>query len=170
MAIPINKEELKTAITLNYRKLKTELTTIPAKLTARKELEGHAKGTVMSIHQLVSYLIGWGELVLKWNRQKEKGQAVDFPETGYKWNELGKLAQKFYADYANNDYQSLLEKLDNVVNEILSLIDKKTNQQLYKAPWYEQWTLGRLIQLNTSSPYTNAKSRIRKWKKEKGLT
>ena len=49
----------------------------------------------MSVSDLVAYLIGWGELVLKWNEKKEKREKVDFPETGYKWNELGKLAKKF---------------------------------------------------------------------------
>lgn len=169
MAIPTNKEELKTAITFNYEKLKTELLNVPPHLAAIKELEGHAKGTKMSVNDLVSYLVGWGELVLKWNREKEKGNTVDFPETGYKWNELGKLAQKFYADYAQKESTWLLKKLDNVVGEILSLIDTKTNQQLYKVAWYDKWTLGRLIQFNTSSPHANAKGRVRKWKKEKGL-
>ncbi|MFX4153989.1 ClbS/DfsB family four-helix bundle protein [Aliarcobacter butzleri] len=64
-------------------------------------------------------------------------EEVDFPETGYKWNQLGKLAQKFYEDY--------------------------------KISWHEKWTLGRMIQFNTSSPYANAKARIRKWKKSHNI-
>ena len=50
---------------------------------------------MMSIHNLVSYLVGWSSLVLKWNRKSEDKEPIDFPETGYKWNELGRLAQKF---------------------------------------------------------------------------
>ncbi|MCG8400066.1 MAG: ClbS/DfsB family four-helix bundle protein, partial [Firmicutes bacterium] len=46
-------------------------------------------------------------------------------------------------------------------------IEKKDNIQLYGTPWYEKWTMGRMIQLNTSSPYKNARNRIRKWKKQK---
>lgn len=70
----------------------------------------------MSIHNLVAYLIGWGQLVLKWNDRKSQGHEVDFPETGFKWNELGKM-----------------------------------------------------IQLNTASPFKNATARIRKWKKTRHL-
>src|SRR5690554_2059244 len=99
MAIPKNKEELVKAIVENYKKLTTELSTIPTDLTANKELEGHSKNTLMSINDLVAYLVGWGQLVLKWNDKKSKGLDVDFPEMGYKWNELGLLAQKFYKDY-----------------------------------------------------------------------
>jgi len=165
MPVPKNKTELILAIESSYFKLKTDLNSIPNDLTKKKELDGHAKGTEMSISDLVAYLIGWSELVLKWNQKKDNGQNVDFPETGYKWNELGKLAQKFYSDYENLDYKSLLEKLENNVEQILNLIKVTENDDLYEKPWYGKWTKGKMIQLNTSSPYKNARSRVRKWKK-----
>ena len=166
MAVPKNKKELIFEIENNYSKLKKDLETIPSELTKKKELEGHAKGTEMSVSDLVAYLIGWGELVLKWNRKIDNNEEVDFPETGYKWNELGKLAQKFYSDYDNIDYKLLLTKLDKTKDEILELIKRTTNNDLYEKPWYDKWPKGKMIQLNTSSPYKNARSRVRKWKKQ----
>ncbi|HAT3992008.1 TPA: ClbS/DfsB family four-helix bundle protein [Elizabethkingia anophelis] len=167
MPVPANKEELLKAIETNYSKLKKELETISVEETAVKELDGHAKGTLISIDNLLAYLIGWGELVLKWNKNRSENKPVDFPETGYKWNELGKLAQKFYADYQNDDFNTLIQKLDDTVKKITSLIESKNNDELYGVGWYEKWTLGRMIQFNTASPYNNARGRIRKWKKEK---
>jgi hypothetical protein len=169
MAVPANKEELQIAIETNYSKLKKELSNIPVELTSISNLEGHAKNTMMNINNLASYLIGWGELVLKWNIKKDNNEAVDFPETGYKWNELGKLAQKFYKDYEKDDFITLCDKLDNTVFTILTLIEQKSNTELYNVEWYEKWTLGRMIQFNTASPYNNARGRIRKWKKENNL-
>ncbi|MCG3690303.1 ClbS/DfsB family four-helix bundle protein [Aliarcobacter butzleri] len=169
MAVPVNKEELILAINTNYKKLKKELENIPIELTTLKDLEGHSKGTLMSINNLLSYLLGWQELVLKWNVKKQNKEEVDFPETGYKWNQLGKLAQKFYDDYKNDDFNTLLFKLDKKVEEILKLIENKSNKELYEVSWYEKWTLGRMIQFNTSSLYANAKARIRKWKKEHNI-
>lgn len=58
MAVPTNKEELQGAIQLNYEKLKKELATIPENLATIKTVEGHSKGTLMSINNLVAYLIG----------------------------------------------------------------------------------------------------------------
>ncbi|OPC03519.1 hypothetical protein BAS09_07470 [Elizabethkingia ursingii] len=168
MPVPTNKEELLKAIKKNYSKLKSELETISVEKATVKELDGHAKGIYMSINNLLAYLIGWGELVLKWNKYKTENKPVDFPETGYKWNELGKLAQKFYEDYYDDDFNTLIQKLDNTVKMITELIESKTNDELYGAGWYEKWTLGRMIQFNTASPYTNARGRIRKWKKELG--
>ncbi len=170
MAVPTDKTALIHAIQINYEKLRKELITIPVALTVIVELEGHAKGTQMSVHNLVAYLVGWGELVLKWNQKMDADEAVDFPETGYKWNELGKLAQKFYTDYEHMDWDELLQRLDQTVDRILELIESKTNAVLYEQSWYEKWTLGRMIQFNTASPYTNARGRIRKWKKECDLT
>ncbi|MEG0851420.1 MAG: ClbS/DfsB family four-helix bundle protein [Flavobacterium sp.] len=165
MAVPLNKEELQNAIKINYNKLKKELLSIPHELTTVPNLEGHMKNTTMSINNLISYLNGWGELVLKWNTKKERNEIVDFPETGYKWNELGKLAQKFYNDYEKDDFNTLCTELDEITGRILFLIEQKTNIELYETAWYEEWTLGRMIQFNTSSPYNNARARIRKWKK-----
>lgn len=169
MAIPTNKEELIIAIESNYKKLKAEIDSIPEDLSDIKTLEGHSQETEMSVKNLISYLIGWGELVLKWNSKKELNEIVDLPETGYKWNELGKLAKKFYQDYENEDFCELKLKLDSTVEKILVLINSKSNDQLYGTSWYEKYTLGRMIQFNTSSPYSNARLRLRKWKKEQGF-
>ncbi|KQC02312.1 ClbS/DfsB family four-helix bundle protein [Pedobacter sp. Hv1] len=165
MAIPQNKAELTKAIVNNYAKLLAELKTIPSDLTSVRSLNGHTKNTLMNIKDLIAYLVGWGQLVLKWNHRKADGQHVDFPETGFKWNELGLLAQQFYKTYEHDSLETLFEKLDQTVNQILSLIANKTNEELYGVTWYQKWTLGRMIQFNTSSPYQNALSRIRKWRK-----
>jgi len=165
MPIPSNKEELRRAILDNYHKLRLELDGIDEKSAAERVLEGHAKCTLMSVEDLVAYLIGWGQLVLKWEQGKQQGLHVDFPETGYRWNELGKLAQKFYQDYKHLSYAQKLTLFENTVEAVLVLLDSKTNEELYELHWYEKWTLGRMIQLNTSSPYANARARIRKWKK-----
>ena len=169
MPVPTNKSELQLAIKTNYDKLKKDLSTVPHEQTAVKDMEGHGKGTLMSINDLLAYLVGWGELVLKWNKLKDNKEEVSFPESGFKWNELGRLAQKFYDDYKDDDFHVLLDKLNHTVEAILALIAKKSNHELYETPWYDKWTCGRMIQFNTSSPYANASNRIRKWKKENGL-
>lgn len=169
MATPRNKVELLQAIVDNYSKLSAELSSIPVEIAEEKELEGHSKNTLMSIKDLIAYLVGWGQLVLKWIDKKNQGMKVDFPDTGFKWNELGQLAQKFYRDYDNDSFETLNAKLEETTNEILELIESKSNRELYEMPWYEKWPLGKMIQLNTSSPFKNAKDRIRKWKKVKQL-
>ncbi|MCP1995951.1 ClbS/DfsB family four-helix bundle protein [Flavobacterium sp. HSC-61S13] len=162
MAVPQDKKQLIDAIEKNYRLLKIQIDRVPPLHRASKVMEGHAKDTVMSLDDLLSYLIGWGQLVLKWQKNYQNVGLIDFPETNYKWNELGRLAQKFYLDYKEYNSQELIQLLDNVVLEILRNIGETTNFDLYEKPWYGKWTLGRMIQFNTASPYNNAKNRIAK--------
>lgn len=169
MAVPQSKQELLDAIRTSYQKLMADLASVPPERAREATLEGHAQGTKMSVADLVAYLIGWNLLVLKWCDGKSRGAAVDFPETGYKWNELGRLAQKFYADQASLAYADLLRQFADVHARITALVEHETEAALYGAPWYEKYTQGRMIQFNTSSPYANARGRLRKWKKAQGI-
>lgn len=170
MSVPQTKAELLLAIDKNFSKLIHYLNSIPCEMTSDDSMEGHAKGTEMSVRDLVSYLLGWNSLVIKWITFDAKGQSVDFPETGYKWNQLGLLAQKFYQDYSALSYDSLIAELQTVKNEIVQLINERTDDVLYGKPWYTKWTMGRMISFNTSSPYANANGRLRKWAKNKNIS
>ncbi|VTN05443.1 Uncharacterized conserved protein [Raoultella ornithinolytica] len=99
MSVPQTQAQLLQAINKNYAKLAGYLTHIPPEMTEQKTLPGHAQNTEMSVRDLVCYLLGWNELVLKWLARDEAQQPIDFPETGFQWNQLGLLAQKFYLDY-----------------------------------------------------------------------
>ncbi len=169
MPISHTKIELKQSITETYLKLKKDLEEIPDDLTTLTELEGHAKGTQMSVNNLVAYLIGWGELVIKWHSRHEIKESIDFPETGYNWNTLGDLAQKFYMDYDHLKYPTLLQKLEETVIHILRIVECSDDSKLYNTSLYKEYSVGRMIQLNTSSPYKNARTRVRKWKRERGV-
>ncbi|OCG20196.1 hypothetical protein A9G22_10615 [Gilliamella sp. App2-1] len=161
MAIPESKSELIEAINKNYASLVKKLAAVPAQRVFQPIMEGHVKGTTMSVAQLVSYLIGWGELVLSWHVKEANGNEIVFPEVGFKWNEMGKLAQKFYLDYQDiTDYKVLLQRLENNKNEIIKLIEGFSDDDLYGVGWCEKYTRGRMIQLNTASPYKNATGRL----------
>lgn len=168
MAVPTNKDELLKAIDANFDKLIKELRAVPLSLVDERSLEGHAKGTQMSVANLAAYLVGWNELVLKWLDQDAVGEPVDFPETGFKWNELGRLAQKFYRDHEIVPWPQLLDRLVAAKDRIVLQIETHSEHELYGTSWYGKWTMGRMIQFNTASPYANARSRLRKWMKTKG--
>lgn len=169
MAVPQTKAELLAAIEKEFGKLFGYINDIPSELTIVKSMEGHAKGTEMSVCDLLAYLLGWNKLVSKWLTNDENGLTIDFPETGYKWNQLGLLAQKFYLDYSELSYPSLISSLQIEKNRIVTSINKRTDEELYGKPWYGKWTMGRMISFNTSSPYANANGRLRKWAKNNGL-
>jgi len=170
MAVPTSKAELLADIRSTYKKLVEDIKDIPEDLTEIKNMPGHVKDTQMSVCNLLAYLIGWGNLVLKWHRISSLGKMPDLYDTGYKMNELGALAQRFYKDYEKDDFQTLRDKLELVVGEILAMVESMDNKDLYEVEWHGKYPFGRMVQFNTSSPYKNARGRIRKWKKEQGLT
>ena len=168
MAVPSSKAELLAAIATTFDRLTADLARVPTDRVREDSLVGHAAGTMMSPADLVAYLIGWNDLVLKWLDRDDRGERVDFPEAGFKWNELGLLAQKFYRDHEALDWTSLLARLNEVRTRLVVTISARPDAELYGGPWYGKWTKGRMIQFNTSSPYANARVRIRKWLKETG--
>lgn len=169
MAVPQSKQALLDAMRTSYLKLAVELASVPPERARETSLEGHVQNTRMSVSDLVAYLIGWHLLVLNWCDGKARGVPVDFPETGYKWNELGRLAQKFYADQAGVAYADLLRQFADVHHRIVAWVEQETDAALYGVPWFDKYTQGRMIQFNTSSPYVNAWRRLRHWKKANGL-
>ncbi|MBN9672904.1 ClbS/DfsB family four-helix bundle protein [Labrenzia aggregata] len=167
MAVPASQADLLDAISFSFEKLMTDLRLVPEERAREASLKGHATGTAMSPADLVAYLLGWNELVLKWLEKDDRGEAVDFPETGFKWNQLGLLAQKFCGDYASLDWPELLARLTAARDRLIATVSALSDDELYSQPWYGKWTKGRMIQFNTSSPYGNARRRIRNWLKER---
>lgn len=157
---------MELAINSIIPKLMADYRSIPESNTRKIGVEGNIKGTTISVSDTVAYLIGWGKLVLKWHHLKSNNQHVDFPETGYKWNQLGLLANYFHNEYSDWKYDDLLAELESTINDILLLISNLSNHELYGAEWYEQWTLGRMIQFNTSSPMKNMRTKVRRFKRE----
>ena len=164
-SVPKSKEELHKSISLAFQKILADYLTIPSHISREIGVIGNVKGTEISVSDTVSYLIGWGKLVLKWHDLKSKNQSVDFPETGYKWNELGKLAQHFHSEYHDWSYDNLIKEFTATTDRILVLVESLDNKKLYGETWFEKYTLGKMIQFNTSSPMVNMRGKVRKFKK-----
>ncbi|MDO5643980.1 MAG: ClbS/DfsB family four-helix bundle protein, partial [Paracoccus sp. (in: a-proteobacteria)] len=141
MAVPASKADLLTAVDTNFARL---------------------------IADLVAYLIGWNTLVLTWLDHDDRGQAVDFPETGFSWSDPGRLAEKFYADYQDLEWGELLDMLRDVQLRLRAQLALRSKGELYGRAWYGTYSKGRMIQLNSASPYANARARLRKWLRETG--
>jgi len=166
-SVPKNKEELHKSISVAFKKILADYSTIPPEISREIGVVGNVKGTEVSVSDTLSYLIGWGKLVLKWYDLKSKNQPVDLPETGYKWNQLGQLAQHFHSEYHDWSYDKLIKEFTVTTDRILILVESLDNKKLYGETWFEQYTLGKMIQFNTSSPMVNMRSKVRKFKKLK---
>ena len=170
MPVPQNKAELLAAIDATFSSLSSELARVPPERARDRSMPGHAAGTMMSPADLVAYLIGWNELVLAWFATRSRGAEPVFPAAGYGWNQLGDLAQQFYREHDAESWPDLLVRLDSAKAGITALVEDLDGAKLYGTPWYRTYTAGRMIQLNTSSPYANARGRVRAWLREEHVT
>lgn len=167
MAVPGSKAELLSAIATSFDKLMQDCERVPPERARELSMAGHVAGSVMSPADLIGYLIGWNELVLKWLDRDDRGETVDFPETGFQWNQLGALTQKFYRDHHALDWPELLLRLSRAQAGLMRAVAARSEDELYGRPWYGKWTKGRMIQFNSASPYANARGRLRRWLKER---
>lgn len=168
-SVPKNKQELHQAIKHAFDKIYSDYSDMPEEYSRVEGVEGNVKGTEITVSDTLAYLIGWGKLVLKWYRLTSSGEKVDFPETGYKWNELGKLAEAFHSEYGSWSYNDLLSEFSETTEQILLLIESLSDHELYGKTWYGKYTLGRMIQFNTSSPMKNMRTKIRRFKRVKSI-
>ncbi|EHH1051789.1 ClbS/DfsB family four-helix bundle protein [Vibrio parahaemolyticus] len=146
-SVPKNKDELELAINSILPKLMVDYRSIPESKARKVGVEGNVKGKFISVSDTVAYLIGWGKLVLK-------------------WHQLGLLAESFHEEYRDWKYSDLLVELEFTIYEILLIISSLSDHELYGVAWYEQWTLGRMIQFNTSSPMKNMRTKVRRFNRE----
>jgi len=117
----------------------------------------------------LAYQIGWGKLLLNWEQEEKKGKTPVMPAKGYKWNELGSLAQSFYERYQNKDIVYLRKEFSKVVKKIEGLIESLEEDELFsphQREWTgDKWAMVKWIQVNTIAPYKSARTKIRRWKK-----
>ncbi|HEY3985702.1 ClbS/DfsB family four-helix bundle protein [Cedecea sp.] len=46
--------------------------------------------------------------------------------------------------------------LQALKENIVYLVSERSDEVLYRSPWYGKWARGRIISFNTSPPYANA--------------
>ncbi len=122
--------------------------------------------------QMLSFCIGWMDLVLAWENEEQKGIQKTPLATEWKWNDLEWLYKSFYDRYNSYSLSELVDNFNKKVNDVIKLIDNLSDDELFKEGkrnWAKtngkEFSVCRLVHLNTVSNFKNFRSKIRKWKK-----
>lgn len=122
--------------------------------------------------QMLAFCIGWMDLVLAWEDEEQKGVQKTSLATEWKWNDLDWLYQSFYDKYNNYSLNELISTFNQNVESIVDLINNLSDEELFeegKRNWAKttgkEFSVCRLIHLNTIANFNNFKGKIRKWKK-----
>lgn len=164
-----SKEELKEEIKNAFEKYILEFDEIPENLK-NKKIEGVDRTPAENL----AYQVGWTTLLLKWEEDEKKGLKVKTPSNNFKWNQLGMLYDWFTDTYANRSLNELKKQLITNVNNIYSMIDSLSYEELFTPhmrKWADDatktatWEVYKFIHVNTVAPFKTFRSKIRKWKK-----
>ena len=164
-----SKEELKNEIKKTFGKYISEFDNIPEELKDKR-----VDQVDRTPAENLAYQVGWTTLVLKWEEDEKKGIEVKTPSDKFKWNQLGELYQWFTDIYAHKSLKELKELLSQNIEDIYSLIDNLTEEELFKPhmrKWADEatktatWEVYKFIHVNTVAPFGTFRTKIRKWKK-----
>ena len=121
---------------------------------------------------MLAFCIGWMDLVLSWEDEEQKGIQKTTLATEWKWNDLDWLYQSFYNKYNKASLDELINIFNQKVKNMIELITNLSGEELLevgKRNWAKtngkEFSIYRLIHLNTIANFKNFRSRIRSWKK-----
>ncbi|WOA66446.1 ClbS/DfsB family four-helix bundle protein (plasmid) [Bacillus mycoides] len=157
-----NAEELIESIDKAYKKFIEEFKVIPEELRDK-----HISEVDKSPSEILSYQLGWINLLLSWEKDEQCGLDVQTPTPDYKWNNLGKLYQSFYEQYGVLTLKQQEEELTKLVDWINDLSEKELfqSEQRKWATTKAMWPVWKWVHINTVAPFMNFRTKIRKWKK-----
>ncbi|SHH35401.1 hypothetical protein SAMN02745196_00095 [Clostridium collagenovorans DSM 3089] len=122
--------------------------------------------------QMISYQLGWMNLILDWENKENQGEVVITPTPDYKWNKLGGLYESFYEEYNKYTLKELCAMFIETEYKIINLINNYTDIELFQSEgrkWASStpsnWPIWKWIHINTVAPFKTFRSKIRKWKK-----
>lgn len=134
------------------------------------------EGVDRTPQEILAYQLGWMELIRGWERDELAGKQVITPAIGYKWNQLGKLYQKFYDKYNEYSLSYLKEMYFIAVNDLVLWIEDFDDDELFNPggrKWSQStpsnWPVWKWVHINTIAPFKSFRSKIRKWKKLRTL-
>lgn len=161
-----SKEELIATIEEKYQKYRKEFIAIPEdKKNFRIEEVDKTPA------ENLAYQIGWVTLLLEWEAKEKAGEHVVTPVPEYKWNNLGGLYQSFYQKYGQFPLSEQLAMLDQALSNLYAWLENLSDTELFEpgqrnwATTKAQWPIWKWVHINTVAPFTNFRTKIRKWKK-----
>ncbi|MHA4262678.1 ClbS/DfsB family four-helix bundle protein (plasmid) [Bacillus cereus] len=161
-----NAEEFIKSIDKAYKKFIEEFKVIPENLRSK-----HISEVDKTPSEILSYQLGWINLLLSWEKDEQCGLDVQTPTPDYKWNNLGGLYQSFYERYGRLTLKQQEEELTKLVQMLVDWISDLSEVELFQpeqrkwATTKAKWPIWKWVHINTVAPFTNFRTKIRKWKK-----
>jgi hypothetical protein len=120
-----------------------------------------------SIKDVLTHLLDWETRVVNWCEVGQRGEVLDMPGDGFKWNQLKDLNALIQKRHSRKSIKRVLEEFDAAHEKTQALIRGLNDKQLTTIGYFDwtgkSWTLSDYLRGNTASHYKWARTKIRKW-------
>ena len=120
------------------------------------------------MRDVLVHLYEWHQLLLNWVNSNQNGVSMPFLPAPYNWKTYGEMNVGFWEKHQATPYAEAEEMLLGSHKEVLLLIERFSNEELFKAKhfsWTGTTTLGSYCISATSSHYDWAMKKIKAHRK-----
>lgn len=174
MPRPTSKDSLITQANDNYYKMislinnQSDIENSTSYDFSKSNLKGAHWQRDKNAKDLLIHLYEWHNLIIVWVNDNLKGKEKAFLPEPYNWKTYSGLNIEFWQKHQRTSLPEAIELISKSHKEVLSLIDKFSNEELFtknKYPWVGTTSLGSYFTSTTSSHYEWAIKKIKLHKK-----
>lgn len=166
MARATTKEELKLASETNFDKLFFLIESLTPDEQIR---EFKNQDRDRNIRDILIHLYEWHQLLLKWVKSNQAGNALSFLPAPYNWRNYPEMNVEFWKKHQITPYKESVKLLKDSHAEVMKLINSFLDEELFEKKhfsWTGTTSLGSYCVSSTSSHYDWAIKKIKKQKRD----
>ncbi len=167
MARPTTKESLTAAANGQFDKLWKMINAMPEE---QQQASFPFEDRDKNLRDVLVHLYEWNQLLLKWIRSNQAGEAANFLPEPYNWKTYPAMNIEFWKQHQTTPLEEAKTMLNESHAEVMQLIAPFTDDELFTKkyyPWTGTTNLGSYCISATSSHYDWAMKKLKKAEKEK---
>ena len=165
MPIATSKKQLLEAMQFEYGLLIKSFEGL-----SEKEMDQAGVCHQWSTKDVLAHLVEWMMMFLDWYRRGRKGENPKTPAEDLTWRQTPLLNERIYQKWKDVALSDVLRELESAHKKMLKLTAGIPEEELFHKRHYE-WTgnmrLSRWIEVDSSSHYRWARTRITRWAKQR---
>lgn len=118
-----------------------------------------------SAKDVLSHLVEWEAMVMKWYAAGVKGQVPAVPSGEYNWGQLPQLNHVIYLKHRDKPLEQVQKEFRSSYRKIMKLIESIPEEELFtrgQYPWTKNHPLAAYFNSATAAHYRWARGEIRK--------
>ncbi|MDR0497501.1 MAG: ClbS/DfsB family four-helix bundle protein [Treponema sp.] len=156
MPRPVNKKGLLELTEINFNKLLGFIDELPVGIKTKTYKNDELNDRDKTVSDVICHLHEWHLMMANWYKIGMSGKKPAIPAEDVTWQTLPVLNRRIWEKYKGTDLKKAITMFKKSHKDILALIDKHSNDELFakkKYHWTGTTSLGAYFISSTSSHY-----------------